>query len=286
MSDILTQLKNNLLAYSHKKEGGASLHCLSAYHCIKSQKIQRVSFIQPTILMVVKGYKQAKINDQVLTIKTGDFLLLPPDATLWIGNFPDTQERQYLGLAFRFDQEALRSFRQVYGSSIENWDISARWHSKVPETIITLLKQWLEWEQLYSTDLQLIQHRQIELLLLLAQAGLAGNILLGEHPSWKHRVTQLLCIDPARAWEFNDVCSRLGVSGSSLRRKLQSEQTNFRELLEEVRLSMGLSLLLETKQSIGQVAGAVGYQSQSRFGERFKRRFDLSPSELRRTLVT
>ncbi|MFV2058954.1 MAG: helix-turn-helix transcriptional regulator, partial [Thiohalomonadales bacterium] len=80
-------------------------------------------------------------------------------------------------------------------------------------------------------------------------------------------------------------CSRLGVSESSLRRKLQSEQTGFRELLEEARLSHGLYLLLETVHPIGQVADAVGYQSQSRFGERFKRRFGMTPTELRRTLV-
>jgi len=284
MSDILCQLQNALLTNSLDREN-ASLHCLSIYQCYKPQQLHHVSFTLPTMLMVVNGHKEVKINDKSLSIKKGDLLLLPPGTTMWIGNFPDNQKKTYIGLGFRFDQEALKHFRLIYGSSLEHWDTSAQFHAKAPDSVITILNQMLDWNNRYSTDVQLIQHRQVELLLLLAQEGLVGNILLGEHPSWKQRVTQLLITDPARSWEFGDVCSRFGVSESSLRRKLQSEQANFRELLEEARLSHGLYLLLETVHPIGLVADAAGYQSQSRFGERFKRRFGMTPTELRRTLV-
>lgn len=284
MSDILCQLQNNLLTKTSNREK-ATLHCLSVYQCYKPQQLHHVSFNQPTLLMVVNGHKEAKINSKNLSINKGELLLLPPDTTIWIGNFPDNQKKTYLGLGFRFDQEALRHFRLIYGSSLERWDTSAQLHAKAPNSVITMLNQVVDWDNQYSTDTQLIQHRQVELLLLLAQEGLAGNLLLAEHPSWKQRVSQLVIVDPARSWEFGEVCSRLGVSESSLRRKLQSEQTNFRELLEEARLSHGLYLLLETAHPIGQVADAAGYQSQSRFGERFKRRFGMTPTELRRTLV-
>ncbi len=284
MSEILSKLRNNLLAYSFNKEN-TSLHCLSIYHCYKPQQLRHVSFNQPTMLMVIDGHKEVKINDRNLSINKGDLLLLPPGTRIWIGNFPDTREKKYLGLGFRFAQEALKHFRLAYGSSQESWDISAQWHAKAPNCILATLAQMIDWDNRYSTDAQLVQHRQVELLLLLAQEGLVGNILLGEHPSWKQRVSQLVIIDPARPWQFKEVCSRLGVSESSLRRKLQLEKTNFRELLEEARLSHGLSLLLETTQPIGQIADAVGYQSQSRFGERFKRHFGMTPTDLRRTLV-
>jgi len=284
MPDILCQLRNDLLTHAKNREN-ASLHCLSIYQCYKPQQLHRVSFNQPTMLMVVNGHKEVKINSKSLSINKGDLLLLPSGTTMWIGNFPDNQKKTYLGLGFRFDQEALKHFRLIYGSSLERWNTSAQLHAKAPNSVITILNQMVDWDNRYSTDVQLIQHRQVELLLLLAQEGLVGNILLAEHPSWKQRVSQLLIIDPARSWEFEEVCSRLGVSESSLRRKLQSEQANFRELLEEARLSHGLYLLLETIHPIGQVAEAVGYQSQSRFGERFKRRFGMTPTELRRTLV-
>ncbi len=40
---------------------------------------------------------------------------------------------------------------------------------------------------------------------------------------------------------------------------------------------------METFKPISGVAGTVAHQPQSRFGERFKRRFGLTPSALRRT---
>jgi len=283
MSEILSQLSKKLLDTCF--ENSLHLSCLSIFRCYKPQKLRHVSFNQPTLLMVVRGHKQVKINDKNLIIEKGELLLLPPGTTIWIGNFPDRQEEIYLGLGFRFDEEALKHFRLIYGSSLEKWDISPQWHTKVPDSISTALMQVVDLGHRGSTDHQLVQHRQVELLLLLAQEGLIGNILLGEHPSWKQRVSQLLIIEPARAWQLKEVCTRLGVSESSLRRKLQFEETGFRELLEEARLTQGLSLLLESKQSIGQISDAVGYQSQSRFGERFKRHFGMTPTELRRTLV-
>ena len=57
--------------------------------------------------------KQVKINDKSLTIGKGDLLLLPPDTTMKIGNYPDNQEKKYLGLAFRFDQKVIKNF-QLY----------------------------------------------------------------------------------------------------------------------------------------------------------------------------
>jgi len=283
MSEILSKLRDSLQKYQ-RKEDATTLNCLSIYYSYKPQSLHHVPFNQPTLLLVVNGRKEVKLNSTDLCINEGELLLLPPNTTIWIGNYPSQQER-YLGLAFRFDEEALKHFRLIYGSSLESWDISAKWHKKSPSSILSLLDQWLNWDILYATDIQLSHHRQVELLLLLAQEGLAGNILLGEHPSWKQRVSQLLMMEPARSWQLKDVCLQLGTSDSSLRRKLQAEKSSFRDLLEEVRLSLGLSLLLETIQPVGQVADAVGYQSQSRFGERFKQRFGMTPSEIRRTLT-
>lgn len=284
MSKILSLLRNDLLTYPAQDDISPSHpQSLSVFNSIKPQQFHHVPFSQATMLMVVNGHKQAKLNDNSILASAGDMLLIPPDTSLWIGNYPDEQKQRYLGLAFRFDHTAIRLFKQTYGSSLDSWETTPIWHASAPDNIMTTLHLWIEWYNHYPSEPQLSQHRQVELLLLLAQSGLIGNILLGEHPSWRQRVTQLLSIDPAQAWQINEVCTHLGVSESSLRRKLQEEQSNFRDLLEEVRLATGLSLLLETMRSIGQVADAVGYQSQSRFGERFKRRFGMTPSELRKT---
>ena len=92
-------------------------------------------------------------------------------------------------------------------------------------------------------------------------------------------------LDPAHPWRMDEVGAWLGVSESTLRRHLQEEGHGFRSLLEEVRLMRGLTLVQESPWAIGRIADAVGYRSQSRFSERFKRRFGLTPSSLRQTRV-
>ena len=285
ISELLIQLRKDLFNHTPKDGGEFTPNCLSIYRCHKVQQLNTVPFYQPTLLMVVDGHKEVMIGDLNFSVQPGELLLIPADTTLWMGNCPDKKDRTYLGLAFRFDQEALNHFRLVYGSDQQSWDLSANWHVKAPDSILTALRQWLSWNDSLSISRQFIQHRQVELLLLLTQAGMGGNILLGHHPSWRQRVSQLLIINPAREWLLQDICLELRVSETSLRRRLKEEQTGFREILEDVRLATGLSLLLETNWPIGRVADAVGYQSQSRFGERFKRRFGMTPSELRFTRI-
>ena len=69
------------------------------------------------------------------------------------------------------------------------------------------------------------------------------------------------------------------------RRKLKSEGTSVQEIKDLARQSLGLHLLQTTRDTIGLIAETCGYQSQSRFIERFKKRFGLTPSELRNTKV-
>jgi len=255
-------------------------------HCHHPQQLREVPLYQPMIMLVVTGHKEALLNQQRWVLHSGDLFITPPDITLWVNNFPDQQGLPFLGLVFTFSPESVKQFRQLYGTQLlDTWETSPKWQTKAPEEIITALHQWLHWSHRFSVDPQILQHRQVELLLLLARAGLVGNILLGEHPSWRQRVAQLLNMDIARNWKVQDVCQRLALSESSLRRHLQEEQSSFREILENARLVAGLSLLQETFWPIVQVAEAVGYQSQSRFGERFKFRFGMTPSELRRTRV-
>jgi AraC-like DNA-binding protein len=68
-----------------------------------------------------------------------------------------------------------------------------------------------------------------------------------------------------------------------MRRHLRVEGTSFRDLLEETRLMSSLVLVQETSFTISRVADGVGYRSQSRFTDRFKERFGVTPTMLRRS---
>jgi AraC-like DNA-binding protein len=76
------------------------------------------------------------------------------------------------------------------------------------------------------------------------------------------------------------------MSESTLRRKLKVESTSVQEIKDSARLGLGLHLLQTSQHSIGIISDKCGYQSQSRFTERFKKQFGLTPSELRKTKMT
>ncbi len=73
------------------------------------------------------------------------------------------------------------------------------------------------------------------------------------------------------------------MSESTLRRKLSVEGTSMQEIKDQVKLGLGLQLLQTSNHSIVFIAEQCGYQSQSRFSSRFKKRFGLTPSALRKT---
>lgn len=95
------------------------------------------------------------------------------------------------------------------------------------------------------------------------------------------RVQQVLGESPEHPWRAPDVAERLGLSEASLRRNLARSGASFRSLLDEVRMTEALNLLMTSDNRIQDVAAAVGYACGSRFTARFKARYGLTPRMLR-----
>ncbi len=79
------------------------------------------------------------------------------------------------------------------------------------------------------------------------------------------------------------IARELGVSISTLIRRLHAEGANFRELLAERRLHRAERLLLEEDAPVASVALAVGYSETASFSRAFRRRKHQSPAAFRRT---
>jgi AraC-like DNA-binding protein len=71
------------------------------------------------------------------------------------------------------------------------------------------------------------------------------------------------------------------MSEATLRRRLAEKSETLSGILLDLRMSAALSLLQATEDSIAQVALSVGYESPSRFAQRFRERFGFSPSQVR-----
>lgn len=102
-----------------------------------------------------------------------------------------------------------------------------------------------------------------------------------ESVSVTSRLRGLLAADPGAAWLEKDAAKALGQSQATLRRRLAAEATSFREVLIEARMLYALRLLHSTDHSIGRIAESSGYACQSRFAERFRKRFGFHPSTVR-----
>jgi len=254
---------------------------LGINRCKTRQPLTRMCFGGPTVMMTITGRKIVSIEENTYTLSPGDMLMLPEEVGFDVENIPDRNLGRYLGVAIRFDAQTLSVFRDLYGDQFENWDLTPRWHVTGSAKGIAATTSWISWIRRFSTDQTQVRHRMIELLLLFANQGVAGNLIFQLYNSWRPRLKQLFILDPARAWRIGDICQRLAVSESTLCRHLKEEGVGFRDLLEETRLEHGMGLVMSTDMLISQISHACGYQSQSRFSERFKKRFSMSPIELR-----
>jgi transcriptional regulator GlxA family with amidase domain len=89
---------------------------------------------------------------------------------------------------------------------------------------------------------------------------------------------------PDHAWTISELAGDVGVSRSVL-------ADRFGKLLGEPpityltrwRLRLGAHALTTTSQSVAEIAGTVGYESEAAFNRAFKREFSLPPARYRQT---
>jgi AraC-like DNA-binding protein len=108
---------------------------------------------------------------------------------------------------------------------------------------------------------QLLERRQV--------GGIAG------------RVRQQLLQAAGLVATLEDVAAAFNMSARSLRRKLESEDTSFRLLVEEVRHQLALQLLDATEMKLDEMATHLGYADTASFTRAFRRWQGLSPGQYR-----
>ncbi len=86
-----------------------------------------------------------------------------------------------------------------------------------------------------------------------------------------------------RDGNLSQIASKLGMSHSYLSKWISANMhMNFKEMLVEQRFKVAEYLLKTTDLSVTDVADAVGYENESYFYRQFKKRFNLTPKEVRK----
>ena len=119
--------------------------------------------------------------------------------------------------------------------------------------------------------------------------------LPAEHTSWLAgardavvgRALALLHRQPSRRWTLDALARDAGTSRSTLAERfahyLHEPPMTY---LARWRLQLGARLLATTQQSVLEVAGRVGYESEAAFNRAFRREYGLPPGRYRRTAST
>jgi AraC-like DNA-binding protein len=80
---------------------------------------------------------------------------------------------------------------------------------------------------------------------------------------------------------FEEVAKALAMSPRSLRRKLEAEGTNYKNLLDQERQQIAQQLLLGSKMKLDEMAFQLGYTDTASFSRAFRRWKGCSPGEFR-----
>ncbi|MCW4446528.1 AraC family transcriptional regulator [Vibrio splendidus] len=78
------------------------------------------------------------------------------------------------------------------------------------------------------------------------------------------------------------IANMMGMSKSTLTRRLESENTSYNELKDNIRMNQAKKMLLGTSDSIYEISEVSGFNSVSSFNRAFKLSSGLSPTEFRK----
>jgi len=95
------------------------------------------------------------------------------------------------------------------------------------------------------------------------------------------RVRQVVMERIARSLSFEQVAQMLNMSPRTLRRRLEDENTSYRQICDDLRMKMAIRYLRDTRLPVEQIADALGFSDSANFRHAFQRWTSASPRSFR-----
>ncbi|WP_215398323.1 helix-turn-helix transcriptional regulator [Rheinheimera oceanensis] len=244
----------------------------SVYSSVKEQRLVNVPVIKPLLICVLDGCKKIGKDDEV-SCPAGSFVFLSNSPKVDLRNI--AADREYLALLIEFDYQDFASF------GYRQHKTANYFHGPIPALLKNTLQQFVEWSAFAPAALWPL--RRQEILQTMYHAGYQQVSAVIEPPSLSHKVYSLISADISNDHSVAALSTRLAMSESTLRRKLTAEGVSLQALKDRAKLGYGLHLVQTSLAPVGHIAEQCGYQSQSRFTDKFKQLFGITPTELRRT---
>lgn len=247
----------------------------ACFSSVYEQRIANVPISRPLLVCVLDGCKQL-LGETEVTGQAGDFLLLSNHAALEMRNVPSGNGYRALLIEFEYED-----FLPFIGKGRSRDKYLRGELSPLLSRTLTQFVEWATWAPQHLWPL-----RRQEILHALWHEGFHQIGQMIEPPGLSHQIYNRLAANPASDPGSAELAAALAMSESTLRRRLRQENTSLTTLRDQARLGVALTLLQTTELPVAMVAERCGYQSHSRFTDRFRQTFGLTPSELRKTRMT
>lgn len=246
----------------------------SVYSSVKEQRIVNVPIIKPLLICVLNGCKKLG-SQQEIACPTGSFIFLSNSPNIDLRNI--SQGNEYFALIIEFDYSDFDCF------SYQETNTETYFQGHIDSTLENTLQQFIEWSTFMPSDFWAL--RKKEILQVIYHLGYKQVSAIIEPPSLSHKLHNIISAHVSSDLSVEVLTEKLAMSESTLRRKLSAEGTSLQVIKDRVKLGHGLHLVQTSLDPIGRIAERCGYQSQSRFTEKFKHLFGITPTELRKTKV-
>lgn len=254
---------------------GASAHIIQHTELL----FPSVYFEQPHLYLVQQGHKRVRWQQHEVVAHAGELLIIDGGQTVDIIN--ELSEEGVFSCQLLACDPQLLSIppTQAESAPLSPFDAVMALRNLPCALIHSFETTSLALTLKHRFPTVIIRHKMLEILLWLKQFNI--NFIHNEARNLTQRVRRCLATDPHNIWTAAEVAETLSMSEVMLRRKLSAENTALRNLMIDVRMSSALTLLQSTDWPISAIAQHVGYESSSRFAERFRKRFGFAPTAIR-----
>lgn len=247
-----------------------------SYACVSRERLASVSMPHPVLGIVLRGTKEIWLGDRATVLPAGSVFVAPRGVLLDVLNIPDERTGVYHSLVAEIAAlppgvgPLMTEDRRGPGVT---GDFAVPLTADLVHAICNARHELTD----PSARAEICQYRLAEILILLRhvpQASALFSQTLAERVEW------LVRGDPAHDWTAGNLGQRLGMAGSTLRRRLSQEATALREVIRRARLGAARDAL---SAGAGAVVAAelAGYASRSHFARHFRAEFGCLPSEFR-----
>lgn len=242
---------------------------LFSYCALSRERLAAIRLPHPLLGVVLSGTKEVwrGLNQERLVM--GTLFALPAGVGLDVVNDPDPRSGIYQSLILEITPDMISG-------------LSPRSAGSLASTVaIPLRPELIEGITHAATAIAdgptaaAIRHaRVLELLALLMSDPAAG--VLFDLPV-ADRIAQMIRAQPDHAWACGPVARALGMSESTLRRRLRAQDSSFAAILRRERMQAARRMLEQGSPS-GIVASAVGYASRAHFARAYRAEIGQNPA--------